>query len=589
MSLRTNNMKKALYAVFLCLVIVCTLIIQPVPEVQAADATTTAAITTTKWKFSSTGFKSLGTISSNKTVSKLKLLATKSKPMSVKSGKVTYKDTTYTKYLALSGAGSTKYRAVSFDVSNNSKITITAKSATSTTRYLVICNEKGKQLSKQKITKSVSAKSYTYTGDAAKVYVYSTKGDINLYQIKVTTPQETQTKTDDANNNKSEDTTTFSYNKMIANSLISTGNNYRIKNAMEKAQNGEDVTIAYIGGSITEGAGASVNKNCYAYQSYLKFKETYGNGDGSNVNFVNAGMSGTPSSLGVIRYERDVLKRAATAPDIVFVEFAVNDGDDVTNGNTYESLVRNILTAENQPAVILLFSVFQSQWNLQDRFKPIGTAYNLPMVSIKNAIVPEINQKNLTNADFFSSDTLHPNDKGHKIMSDCVTYLFDQIAKETKADKDITVPSSPVIGNSFEGIQMIDSNSKIDGVAVKAGCFSTKDTMTGNFLCDFTSKFANTWKHAANATGDSFKMELTCKNILFVYKLSNAATAGKAEVYVDGKLVTTANSYSSGGWNNPNTIVILNETTAAKHTIEIKMADEDVAKEFTILGFGFTK
>lgn len=400
------------------------------------------------------------------------------------------------------------------------------------------------------------------------------------------TPTEEVTPTEEATPTPEE---LSDYDRMISNSLIQTGNNYRIKNAMEKAKNGEDVTIAYIGGSITEGAGATSHNNCYAYQSYLAFKEAYGKDGGENVHFVNAGMSGTPSSLGVIRYKRDVLDRAETAPDIVFVEFAVNDGDDVTNGDTYESLVRNILNADNQPAVILLFSVFQSQWNLQERFTPIGKVYKLPMVSIKNAIIPEINAGKLTNEEFFSADTLHPVDNGHKIMSDCITYLFTKIAAEEKAASDITIPEKFYIGNSYEGIQMVDSKSSIPGVTVNAGGFSTQDTATGTFICDDTPKFENTWKHAANASGDSFTMEVTCKNMLFVYKLCNSNTAGKAEIYVDGELVSTEDSFSSGGWNNPKTVSIINKKEAAKHTIEIKMAAGDEGKEFTILGFGFAE
>ena len=44
------------------------------------------------------------------------------------------------------------------------------------------------------------------------------------------------------------------YQAMIAKSLLSTGNNQRLKNAIEKAKRGEEITIAYIGGSITQGA-----------------------------------------------------------------------------------------------------------------------------------------------------------------------------------------------------------------------------------------------------------------------------------------------------------------------------------------------
>ena len=41
------------------------------------------------------------------------------------------------------------------------------------------------------------------------------------------------------------------------NSIVNMGNNYRFKTALDKAKNGEDVTFAYIGGSITVGEGAS--------------------------------------------------------------------------------------------------------------------------------------------------------------------------------------------------------------------------------------------------------------------------------------------------------------------------------------------
>ena len=109
-----------------------------------------------------------------------------------------------------------------------------------------------------------------------------------------------------------------------------------------------------------------IHTECYAYQSYLRFKEQFGKGGGENIHFVKAGVGGTPSELGVIRYERDVQKDGVVAPDIVIVEVAVNDEGDETKGNCFESLCLKILSAPNQPAVILLFSVFVNDWNLQD-------------------------------------------------------------------------------------------------------------------------------------------------------------------------------------------------------------------------------
>ena len=46
------------------------------------------------------------------------------------------------------------------------------------------------------------------------------------------------------------------YEKILEKSLLQTGNPARLQRAIRKAKQGEDVTIAFIGGSITQGAGA---------------------------------------------------------------------------------------------------------------------------------------------------------------------------------------------------------------------------------------------------------------------------------------------------------------------------------------------
>jgi lysophospholipase L1-like esterase len=120
------------------------------------------------------------------------------------------------------------------------------------------------------------------------------------------------------------------YDAMIARSLITTGNNLRLKAAIAKAKKGEDVTIVTLGGSITEGSLASVPAKSYAALFTADFARDFAH-DPSKIHLVNAGMGGTPSDLGLIRYPFEVTDRAPTPPDIVVIEFAVNDGDDVVN------------------------------------------------------------------------------------------------------------------------------------------------------------------------------------------------------------------------------------------------------------------
>lgn len=78
------------------------------------------------------------------------------------------------------------------------------------------------------------------------------------------------------------------YESMKEASVFSTGNNARIKEVIKKARAGEDVTLAYIGGSITAGGLASPNSNCYAQVSAKKFAAAYGKDGGANVHFINA-------------------------------------------------------------------------------------------------------------------------------------------------------------------------------------------------------------------------------------------------------------------------------------------------------------
>jgi hypothetical protein len=375
------------------------------------------------------------------------------------------------------------------------------------------------------------------------------------------------------------------YRKMIEASLISTGNNYRMKKAIEKAQNGEKVTIAYIGGSITEGAAATSKEKNYAYLSYKYFKDTFGKDGGDNVKFVNAGMGGTPSTLGVIRYDRDVTSYGEVLPDIVYIEFSVNDYQEPTNGAAFESMVRNIMNAPNQPAVVLLFCVFKSRWNMQDNYLPIGYYYELPMISIKDAVVPELEAGRITDDQFFA-DIYHPTDFGHGLMTDCIKYYYTTVNAETEADENVQIPAAARISKAFEGIKMYDSATEDDNVKVEAGGFNGNDSALVRFATGNPS-FPNNWKHAQTGGDQAFKMTLNCKNLLFVYKSSGSY--GTAEVYVDGKLSQTLDSTQGGGWNNPMTVLLINDTTPADHIIEVKMAQGHENKEFTIMAVGYTQ
>lgn len=390
------------------------------------------------------------------------------------------------------------------------------------------------------------------------------------------------------------------YKNMIQQSLVSTGDCTRLKRAIHKAENGGDVTLAYIGGSITQGAGAApIHTECYAYKSYCLFKQRFGGEE--NVHFIKAGVGGTPSELGMIRFDRDVLRDGTAEPDIIVIEFAVNDEGDETKGDCYESLVRKAVNLPNEPAVILLFSVFANDENLQERMIPIGRHYNLPMVSIKNAVTPQfyLNEDNgrvLTKNQFFY-DIYHPTNVGHTIMADCLAHLMScaQTAEDTPdtAGTALLVQSAPVIGNTFEKVKLLDKKDTYSRAKIMPGGFAGTDTVLQSVEMDLnlepTPQFPYNWHYdGTDAEHPYFELEIFCRALVLVFKDSGETDAAKAHAYVDGRFVRTADPYING-WLHCNPLIIINEKESRQHLVRIEVDNEDKAKQCTILGFGYVE
>lgn len=395
------------------------------------------------------------------------------------------------------------------------------------------------------------------------------------------------------------DFSTEDYQAIRKRSLLDKGNTARLQKAIQRAKEGEKVTLAYIGGSITQGAGATpISTESYAYKSYKIFEEKYGRGN--NIQFIKAGVGGTPSELGMIRFDRDVL-REGERPDVVVVEFAVNDEGDETKGECYESLVRKVLSLPWKPAVILLFSVFADDYNLQERLMPVGEAYQLPMVSIKNGVSPQFRQnrgegKVLSKNQFFY-DIYHPSNIGHTVMADCLGYLFETAGEQLiqgnrmEDETQILLSKPPVIGNAFENVKLLDRKDRYAKADITCGAFEQSDRelqcVEMDDKLEAVPEFPYNWHYDGESDSpEAFSMTITCRALVLVFKDSGETDAGKAEVFADGRKIMTADPHKNG-WCHCNPVILLREKESRKHLITIKMADGEEHKKFTILGFGY--
>jgi len=382
------------------------------------------------------------------------------------------------------------------------------------------------------------------------------------------------------------------YKKMIENGVMALGDTSRLKEAFKRARNGEDVAITFIGGSITQGAGSNpINKECYTYKTYEGFNKLL-NPKG-NVTYVKAGVGGTPSELGMIRVDKDLIKFGQVEPDIVVIEFAVNDAGDETGGDCYEGLVRRCLNMKKKPAVVLLFSVFVDDYNLEERLVPIGKYYNLPMVSIKSAVTKQFYLKKedgrVIGKNAFFYDRYHPANIGHTIMADCLIKLFERADKEdVTAGEKSDGTKKALRSNDFEEIHLIDRTHNEHGAIIDPGSFTETDNNLQFCQMDesieSSPQFPDNWARFGKGN-DPFKMKIKCRTLLIVYKDSHSKDEGDADVFVDGKMVRTINPREIG-WIHCNPFVIIREKEVKEHEVEIRMHKGFEDKNFTILGFG---
>jgi len=217
-------------------------------------------------------------------------------------------------------------------------------------------------------------------------------------------------------------------------------------NVFAKLKAGGEVRIAYFGGSITAQDGWRPKTLKWFRQRFPQAK----------IVEINAAIGGTGSDLGVYRYQQDVLQHK---PDLVFVEFSVNDGgaspEYIWRG--MEGIVRQTWTAD--PATDLCYVyTFRTGYetDLDRGFCPRAAAadevladhYGIPSINMamrtaelaregkliftpkKDAAGQELPAPEGTI--LFSKDGVHPLDAGHEVYTQVITEALTRMEAESK-------------------------------------------------------------------------------------------------------------------------------------------------------------
>jgi lysophospholipase L1-like esterase len=185
--------------------------------------------------------------------------------------------------------------------------------------------------------------------------------------------------------------------------------------AMQKQASGQTLSVVFIGGSITTGYAAQPpRERGWAAQVAAGLAQR------GSLRVINAGVSGTDSAAAVQRLKAHVLD---AEPDLVFVEFGVNDEwlDPQVRVSSYEGLLRQLLLAKKPPAVV---AVLLTQQGNQPRTAPllqqqIAAHYGVLAIDVGAQIQQRVAQGKADWATLYD-EPVHPNQRGHDVIASVV-------------------------------------------------------------------------------------------------------------------------------------------------------------------------
>lgn len=229
------------------------------------------------------------------------------------------------------------------------------------------------------------------------------------------------------------------------------------------------LTIGYLGGSITLGTSAlkvvqngtvTSNKGGDIMDSWVNrvsswFKAEYPN---AKIETVNAGVSDTPTSLGIFRLEKMLMNADGhDVPDLVFIEFTHNDFiypqqtvEDLKI--QIESLFRNIWKHNPCAEIVVISTNTIASRESIAAYREVSAHYGIPFVDVGAKLSQLMREKHGVNYEtygtyYYTADNLHPSALGYKVYFDTIKetlapYLSFSIKSDKLFDYNASLPTT---------------------------------------------------------------------------------------------------------------------------------------------------
>ncbi len=353
----------------------------------------------------------------------------------------------------------------------------------------------------------------------------------------------------------------------------------RFANSYAAIAERKEATVAFIGGSITEMNGYRVMLERWLRES---FPET-------TFHFVNAGISSTCSTTGAFRFTRDVLDHD---PDLLLVEFAVNDDQDAAHSSEacvrgMEGIVRHAL--QHEPPVDVLVTHFVNPPMLEllqqgqtpisiESHEAVASHYGVSTVNLAKEVAERITDGQLTWEEYGGT---HPAEAGNAIAAEMVEDLLStawQQAAEVEATTQPTKEADPEDGSVTRRLpKKMDAKSYDSGRLVDVALAQCDDDWSlerpdwSQIAGSLRERFAESELLCATEVGAELKLRFE-GTAIGLYVLAGP-DAGTVEYAIDGGATGVIDLYHrfSKGLHYPRTVMLSGDLGAGPHELVLRV------------------
>ena len=288
----------------------------------------------------------------------------------------------------------------------------------------------------------------------------------------------------------------------------------------------KDWHIAFLGGSVTQGYIAQkVQEHAYPQMVTEQLRS-----DGLAPEMTLCAEPGMFTLQGNLLLDTYVLP---AKPDLVFLEFAINEMKLPPSVKSFESLIRRLLTLEKPPIVCVVILRNVNDYSCESYMQEIAEHYGLPCVNVRKGLNAAIQAQQLTFADYGDHES-HPYEDGHRIIAACICEMIRQ-AKTQEGYQPAPLPE-PWIDPIYEHMHYYPP-------AEIPSCGAEIVPLDRAY---FRSALKLTSAHPR------WEMTMTTKLALLLYEMHQLPNYGCVNVLIDGKPAhePVLHGNSLYGWGN---------------------------------------